>query len=167
MEGSDRTDTSTPPSLNGRVPGGQRQSVGTLETLFKKNLCCLSFFKTEARCVSAPLAPSFMPSPPASSCSPPPTQSFTPFFSSLTSLLSVLYWNKGANMVSFENLMTISSNSLQDYNLLNEKLSFFQDWTVRIKSGKLWMISNEGGNSKCLLNKKIYSDSNANTYMMM
>lgn len=30
-------------------------------------------------------------------------------------------------MVSFENVMTISSNSLQDYNFLNEKVSFSQD----------------------------------------
>lgn len=30
-------------------------------------------------------------------------------------------------MVGFEHLMTISLNSLQDYNFLNEKVSFFQD----------------------------------------
>lgn len=40
-------------------------------------------------------------------------------------------------MVSFENVMTISNNSLQDCNFLNEKVSFFQDRTVRINSRKL------------------------------
>lgn len=117
--------------LHAALWDGLHLSFGTLWEAFFKNLCWLSYPQDWSLMCFCSLAPSFMPFPPASNSSPLPTQTFSPFFSPPTSLLSLVYWNKCANTVGFENVMTISIHWLQNDNFPNENVSFFPGMNCR------------------------------------